>query len=565
MIRVIKAGVVILPMFLLACGGEEGAGQIDYGSPTVVADLQSQMSNIDSSITVTAGNNSSIVLTKGTESIILQSGTASAATIEVSGRMYSVNIDPTGAYTFSPSVNPRSAANYIANSKLILEGLSVVGDKLGLDPNSGVVDLTLGTKNTLVMPEPKVITLSTTGSANFSGTEDDISASGTVRVSQSMTLTHNFTDDSVIAAKRAGWDGTGVNLTILDNFTNTNTNSYVISQTGTALLTVTDGNTTETDTLTINNQSNLLLSHGDKVSGIASGLNWKSQIFEYYGAEVNDDCSGATSVGESFGGFTLTSQTTVQSNHCSKIGVATGANTDFLDYNNVNPFDLIQAKNATGELEILNFSFGRDEYRDLDFADAGNVLIVQAAGNDSEPNNGYDVYADGKGVDGRNDTGELMEIALTESDFANNLIAVGALDTNNNIAHYSTIAGPDYDGSTYAFLVDDGTFSLEFAATTSLSGDLQFQDNNGNVLSGNLSGSITEELSISDQGTSYATPRVSGKMAITSHKFPNLNAEQLVNLAKHTAIDLGDSGVDQIYGYGKVNLTGMLSPIGRLN
>ena len=65
-------------------------------------------------------------------------------------------------------------------------------------------------------------------------------------------------------------------------------------------------------------------------------------------------------------------------------------------------------------------------------------------------------------------------------------------------------------------------------------------------------------------GTSYAAPRVTGKMAITAQKFPNLNAEQLINLAKHTATDLGNTGVDQIYGHGKINLTGMLSPIGRL-
>ena len=563
MTRKIKLGVWVFPLFLLACGGEEGAGLIDYGSSTVVADLQSQMSNIDSSIVVTAGNNNSIVITKGSDSLTLQPGTASAATIEVSGRMYSVNIDPNGAYTFSPSNNTSSVANYITNSELMLESLSVVGDKLGLDPNSGFVDLTLGTKNTLAMPEPEIVTLRTNGSANVSGTDSGIRAYGDIDVSQIITLKHNFADESVIAAKQSGWDGTGVNLTILDDFTNKT--GYVISQTGEATLTLTDGNTTETETLTINDESRLFLSHGQKVSGIASGLEWKSTVVEYYGADVNEDCSAASSSGGRLGGYTLTTEVSVQSNHCSKIGVATGANAQFLDYHDVNTHNVIQTKNASGQLEILNLSFSSRLTPNLAFADAKNVLIVHAAGNDSEPNNGYDIYADGRGVDGRNDGLELMEISLTESDFADNLIAVGALDAENNIAVYSSIAGPDYDGSTYAFIVDDGTFNLELAATTSLSGDLTFSDSNGNVLTGSISGNIAEEVSVVGQGTSYAAPRVSGKMAITSHKFPNLNAEQLVNLAKHTAIDLGDSGVDQIYGHGKINLTGMLSPVGRLN
>ena len=189
---------------------------------------------------------------------------------------------------------------------------------------------------------------------------------------------------------------------------------------------------------------------------------------------------------------------------------------------------------------------------------------MHAAGNESEPNNGYDTYGDGRKVDGSVDVMELMELSLIESDFADNLISVGALDSNDSIAVYSSIAGSDYDGSSYAFLVDDGTVSIEFDKSTSLSGDISFS-NDGRTISGILSGNITENLTISIQGTSYAAPRVSGKVAIASQKFPNLNAEQLVNLAKHTAIDLGAAGVDRIYGHGKINLTGMLSPIGRLN
>ena len=50
---------------------------------------------------------------------------------------------------------------------------------------------------------------------------------------------------------------------------------------------------------------------------------------------------------------------------------------------------------------------------------------------------------------------------ITESAFVDNLIAVGALDANDSIAVYSSIAGSDYDGSSYAFVVEDGTVKFD--------------------------------------------------------------------------------------------------------
>ena len=104
---------------------------------------------------------------------------------------------------------------------------------------------------------------------------------------------------------------------------------------------------------------------------------------------------------------------------------------------------------------------------------------------------------------------------------------------------------------------------MTYQSRSEFSGNLSFTENSTTVI-GTIEASIYDTLSITEFGTSLAAPRVTGKMAITAQKFPNLNAEQLVNLAKHTATDLGDTGVDQIYGHGKINLTGMLSPVGRL-
>ena len=65
-------------------------------------------------------------------------------------------------------------------------------------------------------------------------------------------------------------------------------------------------------------------------------------------------------------------------------------------------------------------------------------------------------------------------------------------------------------------------------------------------------------------GTSFAAPRVTGAAALVRHKFPNLTASQLKQVLLQTATDLGAEGVDEIYGHGKLNVQGALSPIGNV-
>ena len=65
-------------------------------------------------------------------------------------------------------------------------------------------------------------------------------------------------------------------------------------------------------------------------------------------------------------------------------------------------------------------------------------------------------------------------------------------------------------------------------------------------------------------GTSFAAPRVTGAAALVRHKFPNLNGPQLKQVLLQTADDLGVKGVDETFGYGKLNVLGALSPIGGL-
>ena len=65
-------------------------------------------------------------------------------------------------------------------------------------------------------------------------------------------------------------------------------------------------------------------------------------------------------------------------------------------------------------------------------------------------------------------------------------------------------------------------------------------------------------------GTSFAAPRVSGAAALVRQKFPNLTSAQLKQVILQTATDLGDAGVDEVYGHGKLNILGALSPVGNV-
>ncbi|CAK9885965.1 MAG: Extracellular serine protease [Candidatus Erwinia impunctatus] len=55
-------------------------------------------------------------------------------------------------------------------------------------------------------------------------------------------------------------------------------------------------------------------------------------------------------------------------------------------------------------------------------------------------------------------------------------------------------------------------------------------------------------------GTSMAAPMVSGAAAIVMQRFPYMTAAQISSVLLTTATDLGDAGIDAVYGWGKLNL-----------
>lgn len=55
-------------------------------------------------------------------------------------------------------------------------------------------------------------------------------------------------------------------------------------------------------------------------------------------------------------------------------------------------------------------------------------------------------------------------------------------------------------------------------------------------------------------GTSMAAPHVTGVAAVLMHRFPYMSADQISAVIKTTATDLGVPGIDNLFGWGRVNL-----------
>lgn len=208
---------------------------------------------------------------------------------------------------------------------------------------------------------------------------------------------------------------------------------------------------------------------------------------------------------------------------------------------------------------IVNSSFGVDPYRGKKASDpavpeatfnayvthllglsdnAYKKAFLPAADSASYPVNMLFVYSAGNsgaacttGLDKCTLRGKaLVELRKTEAQAGDRIIFVGALGDNRdtpNLASYSIRAG---DALKNDFIVAHDDIWKENDAA----------------------------------GTSFAAPRVAGAAALVRHKFPNLNAPALKQVILQTADDLGVTGVDDIYGYGRLNVLNALSPIGKV-
>lgn len=135
------------------------------------------------------------------------------------------------------------------------------------------------------------------------------------------------------------------------------------------------------------------------------------------------------------------------------------------------------------------------------------------------------------GNDGAAAPSELAQIAGAGWADGRILIA-GAVDANNLMADFSDRAG---DALKSLYVVAPGVS----VRSTGVGG--------GQVIA---------------SGTSFSTPHVAGALALLAELFPNLSAHDLAEIILTTAHDLGDPGIDAIYGRGLIDLDAAIQPLG---
>ncbi|TJZ60653.1 hypothetical protein FAZ15_11720 [Sphingobacterium olei] len=121
------------------------------------------------------------------------------------------------------------------------------------------------------------------------------------------------------------------------------------------------------------------------------------------------------------------------------------------------------------------------------------------------------------------------------------VIAVGAINRNGNIWNYSN------QGSQLSLVAPSGALSN--------TGDVVTTDRMGTW--GVSSGDFSHVFG----GTSAACPQVSGVAALLLSMNPNLTEAQVRTTLQNTATDMGSSGFDNTFGYGRVNAFAALNAI----
>jgi len=190
-----------------------------------------------------------------------------------------------------------------------------------------------------------------------------------------------------------------------------------------------------------------------------------------------------------------------------------------------NSIDRAISQNA----KVINASFGgssistalADKWK---LAHTNDIITVHAAGNDGSANPLL---------------GAQLPLHAGYTDLSSTLVAVVAVDSNNTITSYSNRCG---DAKNWCMAAPGDSIYSTVAVD-----DSNYASNYGTM-----------------SGTSMADPHVASAAAILRGKWPSKNASEIVTILYDTATDLGDTGVDAIYGRGLLNLDNALFAQGAL-
>jgi subtilisin family serine protease len=192
----------------------------------------------------------------------------------------------------------------------------------------------------------------------------------------------------------------------------------------------------------------------------------------------------------------------------------------------INAIDMAIDKGA----RVINASFGGDFYAPTAdkwlLAHNADIVTVHAAGNEGVANPIY---------------GARIPIKEGYEELASTLIAVVATDYKDNITNYSNRCGMARNWCMAA--PGDSIVSTV---------DTEDELNTG------------ETDYAYESGTSMAAPHVSGAVAVLRSKWPSKSAAETVGILYDTATDLGEVGIDAVYGRGLLNLGNAVTAQGTL-
>ncbi len=228
-------------------------------------------------------------------------------------------------------------------------------------------------------------------------------------------------------------------------------------------------------------------------------------------------------------------------------GVAYDATLMSVQLSHSDPLDLTFAFSFMYALgmgvDLINASFGLQTYVPLYPDDDPGVLsplsytlfaVHEAAGAGI-----LTVWAAGN--HGRESVALLPSLPLVFPELESTTLAVTAVNTDGRLAYYANKCGFAARWCLAAPGGEAGASNGIYAARTG-----------GGYLSG--------------MGTSLAAPHVTGGLAIARQMFPQADTRDIRKLILRTALDIGDPGVDPVFGWGLLdlgNLTETISPAGR--
>ena len=186
-----------------------------------------------------------------------------------------------------------------------------------------------------------------------------------------------------------------------------------------------------------------------------------------------------------------------------------------LDSAIINAIDYAIAK----KVDVINLSMGSNVFSSIENsaiqrAIQSGIVVIASAGNDGNSSYNYPASYD-------------------------NVISVGSIDDTNTRSSFST-----YNDKVTVVAPGQNILSTAMGWINGESSNYSYAT-----------------------GTSFSAPMVSGIAAVLKAVNPSMTTEQIKDRIQTTAVDLGVSGKDNYYGYGKVNFFGALGTVstGSLN